>query len=89
MTIETKVKAPKGHDTFELKLGITLHNGVRVPVELILVFPEGNGLHAVKAMERLDHTQMDMIYQELIHRQDAAIIQTMLARQAEDVEDEL
>lgn len=89
MSIETKVKKPKGHDTLELELGGTLHNGVQVPVELILVFPEGNGLHAVKAMERLVHTQMDALYQELVHRQDGATIQTMLAHQVEDYEEEL
>lgn len=79
MTIETKTELPEGREQLELELGVTLKTGVQVPVEVILVYPEGNGLHAVKALEQTMRENINDLFQMLINTQDRATIDAMLA----------
>lgn len=79
MSIETEVNAPEGKDTLEFELGATLAGGVHVPVEVIIVYPEGHGLHAVQALIKAMETQTSGMFQELLNRRDESLITAMIA----------
>lgn len=68
-----------GKDALDLELTATLPNGVIVPVEVSIVYPEGNGFHAVKAVQMLMDQNINQLFNQLIQRQDASIVQALLA----------
>jgi hypothetical protein len=88
MTVETQVEVAEGKDKLEFELGVTLAGGVHVPVEVIIVYPQGNGLHAVQALTKAMETQTGSLFNELLNRQDASLVTAVLARQGESEDDE-
>lgn len=77
---ETVVTTAPGRDSLNFDLGVTLKGGVHIPVEIIIVYPEGNGLHAVQALIKAMETQTEGMFQELLNRQDESLIAAMLAK---------
>lgn len=84
----TTVYLPEGKESLEFELAATLKNGIRVPVEVVLVYPKGNGLYAVNALTQAMETQTGGMFNELLHRNDASVIQALLENSNDD-EDEL
>jgi hypothetical protein len=65
----------------DLQITATLPNGVVIPVDLSIVYPEGFGFNAVKAVEMLMRENINALWQELLNRQDASLIAVMMAQQ--------
>lgn len=86
--IETTFTPAPGKAALEFELGATLAGGVHVPIEVILVYPEGHGLHAVQALTKAMETQTAGMFQELLNRRDESLITAMLASGNELEEDE-
>lgn len=80
---ESKIKTPKGRTDLGFDLGVTLAGDVHVPVEVFLVYPEGHGLHAVKALKQAMAENVNALYQELLNRGDKSLVDLMLANGAE------
>ena len=60
---------------FEMDLTVTADDGVTVPVQIVMTYPAGYGLYAVKAVEKLAE-QTGVLYQEMVTRND---LSTMMA----------
>ena len=67
-------------DTLEFDLGVTLHSGVHIPIEIVVTYPEGMGLHAVQALIRAMDTQANELFQQLVNQGDASVIQALLKK---------
>jgi len=87
--VEATINLPENREDLSFDLGVTLSGGVHIPVEVFLVYPEGQGLHAVKALIQAMETQTNGLFQELLNKQDASLIAAMLAQGAEYEDDEL
>lgn len=79
---------PEGKDSLDMELIATLPGGVTVPVELSLVYPEGMGFHAVKSMQMLVEESLNQVFNSLVQRQDASIMQALLNSGHQYEEDE-
>lgn len=66
-------------DTFEFELGATLKSGVHVPIEVVVTYPEGMGLHAIQSLKQAMETQSGAMFQQLVNQNDASVISALLA----------
>lgn len=87
--MEAAITLPENREELSFDLGVTLNGGVHIPVEVFLVYPEGHGLHAVKALIQAMETQTGGMFQELLRRQDASLVSAMLAKGYEYEDGEL
>ena len=85
---QSTIEVPEGRSEISFDLNATMKNGIQLPVEVFIVYPEGNGLHAINVVARAMQTQTGGMFQELLNRQDASIIQAMLERSADNDEDD-
>lgn len=68
-------------------IDVTATNGVKVPLSIKVTYPDGYGFYAAKALEAMPDN-MDGVYNELIHRNDASVLAVMLDADRHDyVED--
>lgn len=86
--MEATINLPENRDELSFDLGVTLNGGVHIPVEVFLVYPEGHGLHAVKALIQAMETQTNGLFRALLDKQDASLVSAMLARGVEFEDDE-
>ena len=85
---ESKIKTPKGRSKLSFELEATMKNGMKLPVEVFIVYPEDQGLHAVNIVAQSMDSVKSALYQELLDRQDASLVSAMLTNRA-DEDDEL
>lgn len=64
-------------DTIDFEVTVTATNGVQIPLQVVVTYPEGYGFYAAKALQAMPDN-MDGIWNDLIHRQDASTIKVML-----------
>ncbi|GLU58598.1 hypothetical protein [Paenarthrobacter ureafaciens] len=74
------------NEELSFDVDITATNGVKIPLTIKVTYPEGYGFYAAKALEAMPNN-MDGVYNELIHRQDASVLRVML-ESGHAVEDE-
>ena len=58
-------------------IDVTATSGVKIPLTIKVLYPEGYGFYAAKALEAMPNN-MDGVYNELIHRHDASVLDVML-----------
>ena len=66
-----------GTDSFDMDLTVTANSGIQIPMKLLVTYPEGHGFYAAKALEAV-RNHMDVIWNELIQRQDDSTIKVMM-----------
>lgn len=60
----------------EMNLAVAATDGVTVDVQVVVTYPEGYGLYAVKALEQLA-AQTGTLYQEMVSRDDLSVMRAL------------
>jgi hypothetical protein len=65
-------------DRIEMEVVVTATSGIKIPVDVTAVYPEGHGFYAAKVLQSMPE-QMGGIWNDLIQRQDESTVKAMLA----------
>ncbi|MDJ0322146.1 hypothetical protein [Pseudarthrobacter sp. PS3-L1] len=70
-------KKKKDQQELGFDVDVTATDGVKIPLRIQIQYPDGYGYYAAKALQAMPEN-MDGVWDELIHRQDASTLKVMM-----------